>query len=349
MEREWLELGERVDKHRRRRGGEQPEPDPDSHKFCHTTLYRKRTLKVVKEAPFIGLFKDLRNISRFEGSALTAAKGAYWAVFDSLRTIARIDEHFQFRGDGNALVPEDVGESESQFEGLQYMAATDSFVAVRESVDHATHGIVPLLEEIKVAKDGKSWKLGEVCPAHFFGLEDANKGWEAIYYYEAGGERYLLGQCESNYCKTIVGDDPPGLDRGHGRLILTRYAKGKPGDVDACAWEVIKEIKLPREAAFLDYSGLSFPAPFSRRAAITSQEDAAVWVGEFDWDAMEFVPGGRVYHFPRDEDCDKVYCNIEGVTWLDNTRLMFASDRSKAIQDHKCMANDQSVHIFALP
>lgn len=33
----------------------------------------------------------MQGISRFEGSAITFAKGYYWAIFDSLRAIARID------------------------------------------------------------------------------------------------------------------------------------------------------------------------------------------------------------------------------------------------------------------
>eukprot|EP00983_Pelagomonas_calceolata_P068081 1149754-Pelagomonas_calceolata.AAC.7 len=32
-----------------------------------------------------------QNITRFEGSAITYAKGYYWAIFDSLRAIARIN------------------------------------------------------------------------------------------------------------------------------------------------------------------------------------------------------------------------------------------------------------------
>ena len=53
--------------------------------------------------------------------------------------------------------------------------------------------------------------------------------------------------------------------------------------------------------AFHGYMGAS--------VAITSQEDAAVWMGSFDWEAMEFVGKGRMLHFPRNEHCQKVYCN----------------------------------------
>lgn len=36
--------------------------------------------------------------------------------------LRRLSPQFAFRGDGNVLVPEDAGEAESQFEGLQVRA-----------------------------------------------------------------------------------------------------------------------------------------------------------------------------------------------------------------------------------
>lgn len=57
-----------------------------------------------------------QNVSRFEGSAITSAKGYYWVVFDSLHTMARLDTRFDFRGDGNMLVPEEDVEADSQYE-----------------------------------------------------------------------------------------------------------------------------------------------------------------------------------------------------------------------------------------
>ena len=44
-----------------------------------------------------------------------------------------------------------------------------------------------------------------------------------------------------------------------------------------------------------------------------------------------------------------VYCNGEGLQWLDNYRLLVASDKAKAKQPFWCDAKDQSIHIFAMP
>ena len=60
-----------------------------------------------------------------------------------------------------------------------------------------------------------------------------------------------------NFCATIRGDDPPGLDRGHGRLVVARFhlhpaSKGVP---EECGWNVTQVIDLPEAAFFLDYAG----------------------------------------------------------------------------------------------
>jgi hypothetical protein len=49
------------------------------------------------------------------------------------------------------------------------------------------------------------------------------------------------------------------------------------------------------------------------RIAIVSQENATLWIGEFDWEQLEFTDEGHVFHFPRDNHCDIMYCNVEGV------------------------------------
>ena len=79
------------------------------------------------------------------------------------------------------------------------------------------------------------------------------------------------------------------------------------------------------------------------------QEDAALWVGEFDFDTMEFVGDGAVFHFPRDNNCDMVYCTVEGLSWIDDQRITVTLDRAKADQPFVCTLKDQSIAMFALP
>jgi len=307
-------------------------------------------MKLIKEMPFIGLFNNLQNQTRFEASGIAIAKGYGWVVYDSLRAIGRVDLRFNFRGVENLLIPEDQNERESQFEGLSYCESTDTFFVVRETyLDPETGKLVSKTEELKFAPDNSKYSVVGSCILDYT-FEDTNKGIESMYYFEKGGERYLMALCESNYCRTIVPTpeqpDPPGLDRGHGRVILAKMTTAPDGD---CEWAVEKVIKVPRRAKFLDFAGMAFHGYMGRRVAVISQEDAALWIGEFDWDEMEFVGKGKVFHFPRNEHCEKIYCNVEGVQFIDSHRVVLTSDKAKSIQPHACMHKDQSIQIMALP
>lgn len=44
-----------------------------------------------------------------------------------------------------------------------------------------------------------------------------------------------------------------------------------------------------------------------------------------------------------------VYCNAEGIQWIDHDRVIIVSDKAKTKQPFYCDAKDQSVHIFAVP
>uniref|UniRef100_A0A7S1TPZ5 Uncharacterized protein n=2 Tax=Phaeomonas parva TaxID=124430 RepID=A0A7S1TPZ5_9STRA len=96
--------------------------------------------------------------------------------------------------------------------------------------------------------------------------------------------------------------------------------------------------------------------------AISSQENAQVWVGKFKLaddgffalDVAEFDDDvGEVYDFPRSVDgCSVEYCNVEGIHFTDNDRLLLAvSDKmkSRGKQNYKCLGKDQSAHVFSLP
>jgi hypothetical protein len=54
------------------------------------------------------------------------------------------------------------------------------------------------------------------------------------------------------------------------------------------------------------------------RIAVTSQEDSALWLGQINLTTFEIEDEGTVLHFPRSDDgCEAMYCNIEGVQFID--------------------------------
>jgi len=56
-----------------------------------------------------------------------------------------------------------------------------------------------------------------------------------------------------------------------------------------------------------------------------------------------------LFLFPRDDKGRIMYCNLEGVTWLGNDRLVVVSDKGKTNQPRRCARKDQAIHIFRLP
>ena len=82
-----------------------------------------------------------------------------------------------------------------------------------------------------------------------------------------------------------------------------------------------------------------------------------MWVGELvnpgeHFDPYEsYLSGGVVYDFPRDNNCDVQYCNIEGVNWIGDNMIVAASDKakSKGKQPPQCNHKDQMVHTFMVP
>jgi hypothetical protein len=58
-----------------------------------------------------------------------------------------------------------------------------------------------------------------------------------------------------------------------------------------------------------------------------------------------------VLNFPRDDDCNVQYCNVEGVHWLNDDLLVTVSDQMKdgGEQNFRCLTKDQSIHVFAIP
>jgi hypothetical protein len=129
-------------------------------------------------------------------------------------------------------------------------------------------------------------------------------------------------------------------------------------DSEACTWETISLLALPKLAAFSDYSALAVrPVEGEKnvyRIAVTSQESSQVWIGELktskdakDWSLTD----GVVYNFPRSESCEIEYCNIEGISFVDDNLLVAVSDKMKGggRQHYRCLGKDQSIHTFVLP
>ena len=50
--------------------------------LCDRTDWRKKSLKLINEIPFAGLFRDLHGETKFEASGLVRVNNTYYVVFD---------------------------------------------------------------------------------------------------------------------------------------------------------------------------------------------------------------------------------------------------------------------------
>lgn len=332
-----------------------------SKNVCEDEDWRKKSLKLVREIPIAGVLGTLQEETKFEASGIARrGNNQYVIACDNTRSLPCLNDRLQFKSNVSWLIrdsenpaqsaasldsdnirgsTEVAGINDSQFEGITYLPRSDHMLVVKELVRHEGH-YHPVVQELEFAKDNQTYRTMLNCTVNFKLTHD-NKGFEGIQFHEdANGEKWLMGLCEGNFCS----GGKHGRKKGHGRIVVSKFYQDE--DLGVCGWEPVKVIKIPKTAYFADYSDMAFRG---NRLAITSQEESEVWIGEFDKEKMEFASEGSHYHFPRSDSCEQIYCNIEGVEWIDDDRLMLASDRSKADQPYICTRRDQSVHIMVLP
>jgi hypothetical protein len=263
------------------------------------------------------------------------------------------------------------GPADSQFEGISAIPSRPGeFIIVEETRqvhggndgdDKDDQGVLfsPFAQRVLVLRGQTDvYRVLERCAIHMR-LRYANKGVEGIQYIEdVRGKGYLMAACEGNWCS----GGAKGRERGHGKIVVLEYVPGN--STEPCGWHAVKTLDIPPGAAFTDISDVAFadpgqvttagPAgdpPTKGAFAALSQEDSAVWIGRFDFDAMDFDPdvAGAAFLLPRNRRCDIMYCNPEGLAFLDSDRLAIASDRAKSTQPFWCTDKDETVGVFALP
>mmetsp|Transcript_15477 Transcript_15477/g.12759 ORF Transcript_15477/g.12759 Transcript_15477/m.12759 type:complete len:271 (-) Transcript_15477:275-1087(-) len=255
-----------------------------------------------------------------------------------------MNTQFEYRAPLNKLIGRQT-EQESSYEAIMYSYDTKTFLMIRETVpNEGEKTFSPSVVEARVGVE--SYDILSECSVDF-DFDSENKGFEGGLYFSMKGERYLLGLCEGNGCES----GKKGQDPGNGMAILTKRSVDKKGK---CVWEFVKKLTVPPEADFVDYSDMAVYNPDHEASGaltvgIVSQESSAIWIGQLDTDAWEFVGPGTVMHFPRNDNCEIIYCNIEGISFLDEYQIITTTDRSKATQDYMCVDNDQSVQTFLLP
>jgi len=314
---------------------------------CNDGKYTKRTLRKSYELKFSSLFVDDKGQSKYEASDVVVVGEYAYAVCDSSWAISKF-ELVPF-SDTNLQVGDPAREKEdSDYEAIFH--DDGYFYAVRESVKHPDKKYRSIIEKLSLGP-GDQNELIEACSSEFE-FEGSSKGFEgAIGLRDLNNELVILALCEGNFCS-----EERKFESGNGRVVAMKRVTLDDG---SCQWSTIRIINLPAEADFRDYSAITIDD--TDRVAITSQEDSKLWIshlngrtdaGLWNIDAISFdVEENTTYDFPKNDQCEVVYCNIEGAFFLNPRTIMTVSDKmkSKGKQDFRCFDKDQSAHIFTLP
>jgi hypothetical protein len=331
---------------------------------CENPRFPYRTLKLAHEMPVIALLgKPPGGSSVFEASSIMMLNDYLYVVSDDTMAIGKIHNHLQYSDDRNVLLTKassggvNVDTTEGGYEAFFFDEDTNTYSGVIEAVSLAeagTGGGEPkqhyhsLIVEMQVDHDAKTYTLNGACPSDYE-FTSANKGFEgALRVKKANGDVFVLGLCEGNYCE----GGARGRTPGNGRVILLKRVVNTElhGKKYECLYKTERVIELPREVSFRDYSAIALRGS---RVAIASQENAAVWVGKLDIESWSFIAdeSARLYDFPRNDNCEIVYCNVEGLDWINDNMFVAASDQMKDMgrQPFRCLQKDQAVHVFVIP
>ena len=278
-------------------------------------------LIVQTEEKFSKLLEGQSEEEFHEASGVQLLNNEIFVVFDNHSMIAKINIELN-----KAKL---LGENKKEvgYEGITYDNINDRFYLIEESLDNK--GVI----NARLRSANKDFMI-EFKKWLKYNFQGDNKGFEGLTIVTKHDETYVLALCEGNDC------DSGKISKIHGAgRIKVFETKGKN-------WKYIASIRLPPSLQFMDYSGIDINN--KNILAITSQESSTVWTGELDVENWKIVDLGHIYNFPKDKNGNKIYCTIEGVSWIANDRLVVVSDAKKKEQPEECHEKDQSIHIISI-
>jgi len=314
-------------------------------------------------------YRESGNSSHYESSEIKRVDDYLYVLFDHSSVLGRLRTDLQYFREENVLIREHDPSLQSSdfyiptlqgFKGFFYDREASLFYGIVQSGtknlnDHNHEGFYrPVVQQIKVS--GSFYSIMGECPTDIQFSKD-NTGFEGairirppstskfVLNATEPSDFYILTLCDTNFCET----GGRGRQSGNGRLLLLKKAVNiNVNNIHYdCLWQTEQTIRLPSSVNFQDYSSVALRG---NRIAIASQQQSKIWIGHLDLNTMEVAHEGKMYDFPRNEMCEIIYCNIEGIDWLTDDVLVAISDQMKSSdQSFRCAAKDQSVHVFAIP
>ena len=241
-----------------------------------------------------------------EASGVIAKGADYYVIFDNVRRIARIHRSLEPGSKRHSWFgPKRDGEG---YEDIAFSRYTRRFYLLIEGEKHPDGTYKALIDECDESAQYKRRRWVD------FAFEKRNTGFEGLCAVRWRGQDFLLALCEGNRCRAGRAGRKPGGGRLH---VLQRSGK---------LWKPVARIKLPRTAAFEDYSAVSLRG---RRLAVLSQQSSRLWIGTLRFGDWAIADEGTTYEFPRTKKGKIKYATLEGLCWLTDRSFVCVSDLSK--------------------
>lgn len=277
---------------------------------------------MLKESKIVDLSGIKKFKKNYEASGVVYVNDNFYVVFDNSSKVAEIDlklKRIEFLGEKYKKVG---------YEGVSFNGFDNEFYMIEEAVDNKgkLNSRLHISNISFKRKPNRNWLK--------YNLQYINKGMEGLASLRHDDKEYLLALCEGNDCDSGEISQEPGA----GRVKIFESLKN--------SWRYIASIRLPSDLAFIDYSGIDIDQ--SGNVVVVSQESSSLWVAKLDIDKWKIEGAGVVYTFPQNDAGESAYCNLEGVSWIDDNKLVLVSDAKKIDQPVRCKEKEQSIHIVSL-
>ncbi len=283
-------------------------------------------LELIGEAKLFGLLPGCMATDTLAASGVTVAGEHFYVNFSDTPHLARIHSSLDPEHPDNRL--------------FRKMAPVQGYKDI--CYDHYGKRFLLLSSPMKDPEDDRMRpKISELAADMVyldqdwidFSSEGKDRVFGGIGYLELSGQEYLFGLCRGNKCR----GGRKGKKPGGGRIQVFQN--------EGSRWVRQGSIKLPKAVQFENYTGI---AAKGNRIAVAGRANSALWIGEFKERGWGFVDDGQIYHFPKSSRGNDIYCNVGGLVWLDDKRIVIVSGLHKRRQNKRCEKKDQSIHIFSI-
>lgn len=260
------------------------------------------------------------NSSKIEASGVYYNNGNYYIIFDNLHKIAIIKQDFSIIN-SNQWLGKERAKRKSGFEGITYNPLTNKYLVVQES-EKFQNKIIPVIHEFT-----HDFETPDSYDIDFL-LKNENKGAEGITFFKIKNESYIL----------LLFEKPNTLNQSTNEVGNILVLKKKNGYYEKFAY-----LSLPKNVNFDDFSDIAWNGS---KIAVLSQESSSLWVGELT-EELTWKNAGNTYYFPKREG-EYLYCNLEGISWINETTIVLVSDTSKKKQPSICKEKSEMIHLWKI-